>query len=49
MVDGDLRSGDAAGETVPTFSREWGEWFGRTAMPALTVEGFHFSTVSDAN
>jgi len=40
---------DAAGETVPTFSREWGEWFGRTAMPALTVEGFHFSTVSDAN
>ena len=37
-----------AGRTVPAFSREWGEWFGRTAMPALTVDDFHFSTVSDA-
>ena len=37
-----------AGETVPAFSREWGEWFARTAMPALTVDDFHFSTVSDA-
>lgn len=37
-----------AGDTVPTFSREWGEYFPRTAMPALTVDGFHFSTVSDA-
>lgn len=38
----------AAGHTVPAFSREWGEWFGRTAMPALTVDDFHFSTPSDA-
>jgi predicted Zn-dependent protease len=38
----------AAGETVPAFSREWGEWFGRTAVPALTVDDFHFSTPSDA-
>lgn len=37
-----------AGATVPAFSREWGEWFGRTAMPPLTVDDFHFSTVSDA-
>lgn len=38
-----------AGSTVPSFSREWGEWFPRTATPPLTVEGFHFSTVSDAH
>lgn len=37
-----------AGTTVASFSREWGEWFPRTATPPLTVEGFHFSTVSDA-
>jgi predicted Zn-dependent protease len=37
-----------AGSTVPAFSREWGEYFPRSAMPALTVDGFHFSTVSDA-
>lgn len=43
-----LRRIHAAGDTVPAFSREWGEWFGRTAMPALTVDDFHFSTVSDA-
>lgn len=38
----------AAGATEATFSREWGEWFCRTAMPALTVDDFHFSTASDA-
>jgi predicted Zn-dependent protease len=38
----------SAGTTVPAFSREWGEWFPRTAMPALLVDGFNFSTVSDA-
>ncbi len=34
--------------TVPTFSREWGDYFPRTAMPALRVPDFHMSTVSEA-
>ena len=34
--------------TVPTFSREWGDYFPRTAMPALRVPDFHMSTVSPA-
>ena len=38
----------SAGSTMATFSREWGEWFSRTAMPPLTIEDFHFSTASDA-
>ena len=38
----------SAGSSVATFSREWGEWFGRTAMPALAIDDFHFSTASDA-
>ncbi len=37
-----------AGSTTPTFSREWGEWFSRTSMPALTVDGFNVSTLSEA-
>jgi predicted Zn-dependent protease len=37
-----------AGATVPTFSREWGDYFPRTAMPALRVPDFHMSTVSRA-
>ncbi len=34
--------------TVPAFSREWGDYFPRTAMPALRVPDFHMSTVSQA-
>ena len=37
-----------AGSTTATFSREWGEWFSRTSMPALTVDGFNLSTKSEA-
>ena len=37
-----------AGDSVSTFSREWGEFFSRTAMPPLTVDGFNLSTASDA-
>ncbi len=37
-----------AGATVPAFSREWGEYFPRTAMPALRVPDFNMRTVSDA-
>jgi predicted Zn-dependent protease len=37
-----------AGATVPGFSREWGDYFPRTAMPALRVPDFNMSTVSQA-
>ncbi len=38
----------AAGGTQRALSREWNEWFPRTAMPGLVVEDFNFSTVSPA-
>jgi predicted Zn-dependent protease len=38
----------AAAGTEITLGREWGEWFTRTAMPALRVEGYNMSTVSEA-
>jgi predicted Zn-dependent protease len=44
-----LRRIRAVGDTVPTLSREWGEWFTRTAMPALLVSGFNMSSVSEAS
>jgi len=37
-----------AGATVPTLSREWGDYFGRTAMPPLRVPDFNMSSVSQA-
>jgi predicted Zn-dependent protease len=37
------------GETVPTQPREWGDYFSRTAMPALRVRDFNMSTVSPAS
>lgn len=37
-----------AGATLPAFSREWGEYFPRTAMPALRVPDFNMSSVSQA-
>jgi predicted Zn-dependent protease len=43
-----LRRVRDAGTSMPTFSREWGEYFDRTSMPALRVADFHLSTVSDA-
>ncbi|WP_244242293.1 TldD/PmbA family protein [Nocardioides seonyuensis] len=37
----------AAGRTVPSFSREWGDdYFSRTATPALRVPDFNMSSVS---
>jgi predicted Zn-dependent protease len=39
----------AASQTVPAFSREWGDYFSRTAMPALRVPDFNMSSVSQAN
>jgi predicted Zn-dependent protease len=44
-----LRRFSHAGGTVPSFSREWGDYFPRTATPALRVPDFNMSTVSQAN
>ena len=38
-----------ASETVPSFSREWGDdYFSRTATPALRIPNFNMSSVSQA-
>jgi predicted Zn-dependent protease len=42
------RFSEASG-TVSAFSREWGDYFSRTAMPALRVPDFNMSSVSQAN
>ncbi|MEU4601405.1 metallopeptidase TldD-related protein [Kribbella sp. NPDC023972] len=39
----------AAGVTVPSFSREWGDYFSRTATPPLLIPDFNMSTVSQAS
>ncbi len=39
----------AASLTEPAFSREWGDYFSRTAMPALRVPDFNMSSVSRAS
>jgi predicted Zn-dependent protease len=39
----------AVGTSGVTLPREWGEWFTRTSMPALQIEGFNMSTVSEAS
>jgi predicted Zn-dependent protease len=38
-----------AGATSRTLPREWGDYFNRAAMPALRVEGFNMSSVSQAS
>jgi predicted Zn-dependent protease len=38
-----------AGRTEPTLSREWSDWFSRTAMAPLRVPDFNMSTVSPAS
>ena len=43
-----LRQASDIGETVPTLSREWSDWFTRTAMPPMLVDGFNMSSVSKA-
>ncbi len=35
--------------TVPSFSREWGDYFSRTATPAMRVPDFNMSSVSQAS
>ena len=43
-----LRQASDIGGTVPTLSREWSDWFTRTAMPPMLVDGFNMSSVSKA-
>jgi predicted Zn-dependent protease len=43
-----LRRFSHASGTAPSFSREWGDYFTRTATPALRVPDFNMSTVSKA-
>lgn len=38
-----------AGATVPSYSREWGDYFSRTATPPLLIPDFNMSSVSQAN
>jgi predicted Zn-dependent protease len=44
-----MRRFSEASATAPSFSREWGDYFPRTATPALRVPDFNMSTVSQAN
>jgi predicted Zn-dependent protease len=44
-----MRRFSQASATTPSFSREWGDYFPRTATPALRVPDFNMSTVSQAN
>ena len=39
----------AAGATENTLAREWGDYFTRTRMPALRINGFNMSSVSQAS
>ena len=39
----------AAGATENTLAREWGDYFTRTRMPALLIDGFNMSSVSQAS
>ena len=44
-----LRRVEAVGATTLTLGREFGDYFARTAMPALRVAGFNCSSVSQAS
>jgi predicted Zn-dependent protease len=46
---GMLKRVNAVGDTQPTLAREFGDYFTRTRMPALRVESFNMSTVSQAS
>ena len=44
-----LARATAIGVTERTLPREWSDYFTRTAMPAMRVEGFNMSSVSQAS
>jgi predicted Zn-dependent protease len=44
-----LSRASEVGRTEHTLSREWSDWFSRTAMPALRIPDFNMSTVSQAS
>ncbi len=44
-----LRRITAAGASVPTLAREFGDFFSRTSMPPVNVTEFNFSSVSKAS
>lgn len=43
-----LRQASAVGRTQPGLSREWSDYFTRSAMPPVRVDGFNMSSVSKA-
>lgn len=43
-----LRHAGDVGRTERCLSREWSDWFTRSAMPSIRVDGFHMSSVSKA-
>ncbi len=43
-----IRQASLVGRTEPALSREWSDWFTRSAMPPMRVDGFNMSSVSDA-
>jgi predicted Zn-dependent protease len=43
-----LKQASDVGGTVPALSREWSDWFTRSAMPPMVVEWFNMSSVSRA-
>ena len=43
-----LKQASDVGRTEPALSREWSDWFTRSAMPPIVVEGFNMSSVSKA-
>jgi hypothetical protein len=44
-----LSRASAIGTTERTLPREWSDYFTRTAMPPMRVEGFNMSSVSQAS
>ena len=43
-----FRQAAVVGGTVLGLSREWSDWFTRSAMPPIRVDGFNMSSVSKA-
>jgi predicted Zn-dependent protease len=46
---GMLKRASAVGRTEATLAREFGDYFTRTRMPAMRVDGFNMSSVSQAS